>query len=274
LFRQTIQHNPVEKLFPSYGASTMRAIRVFAMVLALVLAPALVHAGGLVLKLPKDGTWAIYRIEMTRDDNGKTQRDNGTLRIASVGLVTVAGQRCRWMEFAFTTEPDIAKSSDSTKDNKRVQWPKEITKVLIPEKFLAGKETPLDHAVRAWIGRIPGTASTLAHPEDVEEGPLPVILAGPFKDVKSLGKATVESKLGKLSCEGVVGRLVLKSPQGSTFHIVMENRLHPNAPFGVVTSKVAVESPKTAARPKLAMKWSLTLLDHGDKATSELPNAK
>lgn len=243
----------------------MCAIRILLVILAAQLVPSFLQADGLIRQLPKDGTWVEYEMDANIGNGDQVRHEKGTLRIASVGQAEKDGQPCRWIEFVFATETVGEKSPGSKAETK------EIMKVLIPEKYLAKGETPLDHLVEVWIGRNPGVASKVKKPGDIEDDPLPLLLAGPLKNAKSLPKEEIESKLGKKSCEGESGVLDLSSPQGSSFHFDIERQLHPDAPFGVVTEKMSGESAKTSKREKLTIKWTLKLIDFGDQATSQMP---
>jgi hypothetical protein len=103
-------------------------------------------------------------------------------------------------------------------------------------------------------------------------------LAGPPKRVSKLAKAEVESKLGKLTCEGFRGMLEFNDPIAmirSTTTI--ETRLHAKAPFGVVSTRLTIEEAWEAeTKPDHGMKmvWDFKLVDLGDGAKSELPDAK
>ena len=256
-----------------YGVKTMRATQFLLLVFVIDLVPSLLHADGLIRKLPKDGTWAEYQIDCTIGEGETAWNESGVLRVASLGQVTKDGQACRWLEFAFIPKAEDAKASGPAKEKPTTDR-KEIIKVLVPEKFLATGETPLEHILEAWEGRNPGHASKVPHPEDIEGGPLPLLLAGPLKDAKPLPKADVESKLGKVPCEGEKGVLDFKSREGRDFHFEIENRLHADSPFGVVRGEMNGGAPKSAKKPSLNIKWVLKLTDYGDNAKSQMPEEK
>jgi len=193
----------------------------------------------------------------------RTFTAKGTLRMASVGQTVEDGQKCRWIEVAW--------DSEIQEDGDKAIKEKQVYKVLVPEKFLAKGETPLDHAVRAWRQRGKGGPQKLKDPKSADEGPLPILLAGPLKDAKSLPKTEVDSKLGKLQCEGVTGTLEFKVAHGETVKCALENRLHPDAPFGAVSTHWLIEG---APGLEGKMDWTMKLIDFGDKAASEMPDAK
>lgn len=47
----------------------------------------------------------------------------------------------------------------------------------------------------------------------------------------------MESKLGRLSCAGLTGRVEFETRPGRTVVLKLENRLHPKALFGIVTGR-------------------------------------
>ncbi len=269
----------------------MRVLYTIAAAAAWTLAATTACADGLLYQLPKDGAWAKYDLTATGEGMGQTTQAKGSLRMASVGEVTEQGQPCRWIEV-------VVQGQSETPGGTTVRT-EEVWKVLIPQKRLARGEAPLDHAIRAWEADIrdrakktssaPDKAREARQLKDVKDfshGPLPALLAGPLKDVKQLGKAEVESKLGKLSCEGVRGVLEFKDGI-RRMRITLENRLHPKAPFGVVSSRCTIEgvvaaapgpkgAPEPAPSPEIGIKvvWDLKLADFGEGAKSELPDAK
>ena len=242
----------------------MSFTRYAAAFLFLALSAGLARADGLFYQLPKDGHWASYDVDVAVQGAAEGQKMNvkGTLRIASVGEVTEDGQPCRWIE--------IQLDATATAGENKVEQ-NALYKVLVPEKFLAKGQTPLEHAVRAW-GRL-GEAEPkkLEKLNDVNASPLPIILSGPWKDVKELEDAEVESKLGKLACKGVEGTLEFKTTKDTGMKCKFKNRLHADSPFGVVTSHWTLLLPKSNGE---SMNWTLKLVDVGENAKSKLPDAK
>jgi hypothetical protein len=270
----------------------MRAFQILVVFLLLTLATSLAQADGLFYKLPKDGTWATYQVTGSGEEGGKRVMSlKGKVRMACVGQVTEGGQLCRWIEVV--SEVQFEGKEGGPPGRKDV---KDVVKVLVPEKFLAKGETPLDHAIRAWQRRgEKGEPQNLRKPKDFMGSPLPVFMSGPLKDPKPLPKAEVESKLGKVTCEGVAGSLDITGPGTLKMRYSVENRLHPDAPFGVVSSRltgpISVTTKTKATKVQKGtieeetpveetpvevgkMELNLNLIDFGDKATSEMPDAK
>jgi hypothetical protein len=245
----------------------MFALRGIILLLLLVAVAGWVRADGLFYNLPKDGTWATYQIDGSGKNVGEFGFDlimKGTLRIASVGRVTEDDQPCRWIEVQFDVETKIGHEK-----HKKSDW----WKLLIPEKHLVKGHSLLDHTRRAWYRSEADNASRKMDDPSDGRTSLPIILAGPLEDSKRLGTAKVESKLGKLRCDGMQGMLELKSTRGGALPEVrqkwkLENRVHPDSPFGVVTSSWSLDSSSET------LVWHLKLLDFGKDATSKMPEAK
>jgi hypothetical protein len=53
----------------------------------------------------------------------------------------------------------------------------------------------------------------------------------------------------------------------------LESRLHPDSPFGVVSSHWVLKTPETSHTQAL-MEWNLKLIDFGDGAKSKITNPK
>jgi hypothetical protein len=230
---------------------------------ALPFATRLARADGLFYKLPKDGTWAVYQLDGSFCDKDKPADSlplKGAIRMASVGQVTENGQLCRWIEVTFDLDPPFGGSNPRWKD---------VWKVLVPEKYLAKGETPMDHVIRAWQRSSLGkNAEKVKDPTTLRQSLLGFFISGPMKEAKSLPKAEVESKLGKLQCDGVTAGAEPKEGSAS-----IEIRLHPDAPFGVVACRLNLELV-FSARPTgtILVRCNLNLSDFGDKAKAEIPN--
>ena len=236
----------------------MRQIIVSSVVLLLAMTSSAAYADGLIHRLPEDGASVTYKLDITMARGGESKTGTGTLRVSSVGQTTVDDEKCRWIEFTMVM-----------KMNGRERTM--INKVLIPEKRLAVGKTPIDHVKKYWF------KSDEIGPREVEDvkgnrgGLLPVFLSGPLKDVKKLKPETTDTKLGKLSCEGMTGRLEVK--QGKADLVAdFETRLHEKAPFGVVTSKIKLKVSHERL-PQQDITMTLKLVEVGKNAKSELPDA-
>jgi hypothetical protein len=241
----------------------MSYARCLAAFFLLVLSAALARADGLLCQLPKDGSWATYDLDMgAKMPGGGVAKAKGTVWLASVGQTTENGEPCRWIEVEF-------KITMAMGDQKREEI--EIEKLLIPEKYLAKGESPLEHVLRAWKKHGDNKPVKMDKSNDIDSGPLPLILSGPWKEVKKLDKAEVECKLGKVACEGVQGSLEFKI-HGGAMKCKLENRLHADSPFGVATSRWTLEMPDTPGMG--GMDWGLKLVDFGKDAKDKMPDAK
>ena len=179
----------------------MRKFVISTVVLLLSLTSSAGYADGLFHRLPEDGASVSYKMEMTIVHGGESKAGNGTLRVSSVGQTTVDDEKCRWIEFKMEMKLDGREQTI-------------IAKVLIPEKHLGNGKTPIDHVKKCWLKEGDREVREVEDVKGNMGGPMPVFLAGPLKDVKKLKPEVIESKLGKLSCEGATGRLEFK--QGNT----------------------------------------------------------
>lgn len=231
--------------------------RLIACVLVL-LAHSAVRADGLIYQLPEDGTSVRYDLEMKMERDGVEKSAGGYLAVSSVGKEKHDDQPCRWIEFKMVFDID---------GKERII----IAKTLIPEKALKRGENAGAHMVRGWLKQRdePEMLKDLQGPS---AGPLPAFLAGPAADAKPLDKKSVESKLGKLDCAGVVGTHKFMTGQEQV-NIKQETRLHDKAPFGVVSSRMEFKVEREGA-PQHGGVITLTLLEITQGARSELPEQK
>src|SRR5690349_2970396 len=100
----------------------MRHLLASAAALSVLIATFAARADGLIVKLPEDGTWAIYKSQGYKERGDKTREDvTGSLKISSVGKRIETGEPCRWIEIEHSYKTD-----DGDK--------RQTEKVLIPEK--------------------------------------------------------------------------------------------------------------------------------------------
>jgi hypothetical protein len=235
--------------------------------LAIALAVAVsesLRADGMIYQLPKDGAWVTYEFNASAKTTGGGANDSmdfrGTLSIASVGQVVVQNETCRWIEIQLATD---------TTGNKQG----EIYKVLVPEKFLGKGQSPLSHVLQAWIQRGKEAPQKMADPNDINVGPLPIILSGPWTNPQKLDKVAIDGKLGNLQCEGVQGTIAFKMGKIGDMTCKLEERLHENSPFGVVSCAWAMELPEVEGK-KAVISWNLKLIDVGTGAVTHMAEVK
>lgn len=228
-----------------------------ASVLFVVCLNGVVHAEGLIYRIPKDGTW----VEFTMDGMATSSDDSevtlvGKLRLSSVGKVEVDGQPCRWIEFR----------TDGIRNDEKFT---DTIKLLIPEKNLTKGQDPLKHIIKAWskhshtAGGARAVEVTGVGKENLRNRTFQ-LLHGPYDNPQKLEKTLVESKLGKQECEGIKA-----TETWGGIKYTCEIRLHDKAPFGVVTHQSVFELME-----KGAMTTKFTLSDFGTNAVSDLPDSK
>src|SRR5262249_5549019 len=192
---------------------------------ACVPCPGIARADGLLYQLPEDRSWVRFDARYTFKLDGMEQagQGTGTLIMASVGKALEGSEACRWIEFKIHLK-------DSGMEHTLIR------KLLIPEKYLKKGENPTEHVVRGWA-KYDNEDVARAVPV---HGWWPAYLAGPLQDERKLDKQLVESKLGALECEGVTGWIEYQEGDLHT-RATFETRLHEEAPFGVVSSRMRFE---------------------------------
>jgi hypothetical protein len=252
----------------------MRFPTCFALLVALGLTTG-ARADGLITKLPADGTWALFAVKETASlpgkQGGKTMTVAGTLKVASVGSEKVKGEACRWIELVLEATPPGAKEPQVT-----------VFKALIPEKYLAKGQDPRTHWLKGWmkLGDQPPQALT----PELLAAPilkLNLFVCGPLKEAKELKAKVIETGVGKLTCKGDSGIVVLKGgsirmKDGQTevrdVNVRVESYFHDKAPFGVAYLRVVMADP--AGGQGGASSAELTLNRVGKGAQSVLPGNK
>jgi hypothetical protein len=243
----------------------MRSYLVAAAVWGILASVSSARADGLILKLPADGTWAVYKAEgyKTRGDQSK-EHVSGWFRISSVGKKTEQGEPCRWIELENSYKTDAGER----------RW---TEKLLIPEKYLTAGQAPAEHIVRGYFQFDP-------LPQEGKPAPLPKLdgkphtrgaayyLCGPSADADELAPAPVACKFGEPLCPGRKGTSLVKlqnGPQTAEVSCAIEVRTHDEAPFGVVMFQHAITGPDG----REAM-MKLVLDDFGPTARSRLATAE
>jgi hypothetical protein len=140
-------------------------------------------ADGLTYRLPPDGTWVKYRINVTRYEEwslrpdekegwvlkkepeptaaelAKESRDNFLL-VRSVGRQDIGGEPCRWVELVWN-----AKEEGKEKPEALVI----LLKVLIPEKAFGPGRDPFEHVKKMYVSlRYEGGQHFLSEVKDAD----------------------------------------------------------------------------------------------------------
>jgi hypothetical protein len=234
------------------------------------------HADGLLYRLPKDGTWVRYSAKqiIAFPEQGKVEKmtAEGTLTLASVGQATVKGEACRWIEVVTQAKPSTGGGEV-----------KSIFKALIPERHLKTGGSPLMHWIKGWAkfgDQEPQelTKELLSNSAMT----LNIIASGPLQDSKPLKRKVIETKLGKLTCEGVSGQLILKGASVSVkngevtrrdMKLSVENYFSDKVPFGVAFSRMRA-GVDMGEMPATLLEAEFILQAVGTDAKSQLPDRK
>lgn len=220
-------------------------------------------AGGLIEQLPADGTWVKFD-KIPSGSRSRPAPEPQTLTISSVGVVTVDGAKCRWIELKIVPKADESHP--------------ELVKFLVPEQFLAAKEDPMCHVLK--LGQMDGVrigandavvGAVWSDKPDFRKMPYHIFLCGPLTNVVSLPNVSVETKLGKLDCPVVTGRYEYDVNGILAIRGTFEKQLHKKAPFGVVAMRVTIEAMQHGVGYEPTT-WSLKWLDAGTNAKSEMPD--
>ncbi|QDT46378.1 hypothetical protein Pan258_03970 [Symmachiella dynata] len=243
----------------------MHALCTLTFMVLLTLVTSTAQAEGLIHQLPKDGVWVRFDLEgKGTEPNGVAVTLSGTITISSVGTTEVDGEQCRWIEISTEGKRDDQAFTD-------------IVKLLIPESQLAEGKDPLKRVLKIWHkhSQIPGGAKQI---EDLSGQNARYLqkfrpfLHGPFEKVQKLDKVPVDSKLGKVDCDGYSA-----SEEVEMGTILMNSqytiRLHKSAPFGVVTWEAETEVSQEG-QPLGTMITQLKLSDFGKDAKSAIPDTE
>ena len=219
-------------------------------------------AGGLIEQLPADGTWVKFDFIPPNDSSSKGEPETQTLTMSSVGVVTVDGEKCRWIELKIVPKT-------------KGYFP-QLVKFLVPERFLTANEDPMRHILK--LGQTYGFTmppnDTLVK-ADWNDNPVAntvpyhTLFRKPLAAVVSLPNVTVETKLGNLDCSVVTGRCHDGGNGIVSLQITQETQLHKKAPFGVVTIRVTTEVIQDGVVYEKGTR-SLKLVDAGINAKSEM----
>lgn len=241
-----------------------RVASVLLLVVCLLVSSALqtvARADGLVQRLPEDGAFVQYDLDINLGSPGNQRNLKGEMRLSSVGTEVVLDDKCRWIEMKITLKIEG--------QEQLLYW-----KALIPEKELARGKSPGDKVVRCWV-RLPGQNDAVSVPDLKlpEAGPLQMFLAGPPTNPQKLEKMEVtNTKLGKLECEGEVAEHEFDRDNRKV-KAKFEHRFHEKALFGVVSSKMTFQNIRNGVEEE-AGSVVMTLSDTGTSALTELPNNK
>ncbi|MEX0938057.1 MAG: hypothetical protein WDZ59_09370 [Pirellulales bacterium] len=198
----------------------MRLLLVLSAIVAIVAVPATAHAEGLIHRLPEDGTWARFEITgtATEPDGAVQVTVQGTQTIRSVGQLDVEGEPCRWIEL----EMDANFNRTGSEPEKLFEY----LKLLIPEKRLKQGENPREHVLKAYKGPTAAGAQALAP----NTASLDEFFHAPLEETAAMPAETIKTNDREWTCEGTLGQSTTNNTR-----FVTRTRVHPEAPFGVVT---------------------------------------
>ncbi len=242
----------------------MQAVYKSTIIALLMLTTIPARAEGLIHQLPEDGTWVRFEVqgEATKSDGTVAATLKGSYTISSVGQIAVKGQMCRWIELDTQIKFEVQGGRQGEQN--------EVLKLLIPEKYLTKGQNPCDHVVKAYKKDSQGTIRPLdlKGPGRREIQSMDELFHSPLKRITTLDTAVIDTKLGKLKCEGWKG---VESKEGTVF--TTETRLHKKAPFGVVIFRYEKQRMRNG-RASGKRNSNLKLADYGQNAKSGLPGSQ
>jgi hypothetical protein len=249
--------------------NVLKAMWISTVLTVLVFGPSSLQADGLIHKLPSNGSWVKYHLNLTESDAtnpNDIKRATGSLTILSVGSETVDDRKCRWIEIQGTI-----------KQENRTEEEQFTLKLLIPEKHLKKGGNPGTNILRGWrkIGR--GEKEGNVRKLDVSDSGslswvIDGLLAGPSKETKKIEPKTIDFQSGRLQCSGLTGPFVyfVKSEDKKReIHGSMTTRFHERVPFGVASLEVETKEPSGDF-----IEMSFILNEFGKQAKSRLPDNK
>jgi hypothetical protein len=220
-----------------------------------------VFAQSLLQALPKDGTWATYKINGTVESASHGDSTyTGTLTMRCVGTVYEGMEAYRWIEF----DQDLIYFGTPLRS---------IHKVLISEKFFTSNDHPHMHVKKYWRARgaeaISNVTEVALQVENFAE--IAGLLASPLADQTDLGAREVQTDLGLFECDGVKGSVTMNDSAGRKQHRVFKVHSNKKSPFG----SVYVEMTKSIAQNNdvtFASTSKCTLEKFGNDAETALPD--
>lgn len=224
------------------------------------------RAGGLVQKLPNDGTWARYHVQI-KMENPKNMVYSGTMTIRSVGRENVNSQPCRWIEIESHTEINNQKMNS-------------LGKILVPEKlFEKGNklENISEKIIRGWEKTNDLDPRQLKDLKSSRIGLATFFQPNPAgKDSRINEKKIVEYQKGRLEIEtGITGTLNVPAPENANIKIdtsgVYSIWAHDKVPYGTAIFKSEFTSKRNAEIIS-KVSFKLEIEDHGTGAKSALPD--
>lgn len=217
------------------------------------------RSDGLVYRLPEDGAWAQYDMQLRIGAAGTGLELKGQVKISSVGVETVGDEKCRWLEIRVDLKADGREQIV-------------LNKALIPEKHLGRGKAPVENIIRAWNKTGDEEVKSLTDMKSPQAGVFQILLTGPDANATKLEPITLENaKLGKLESAGELATREYDQSQ-TKVKATYEHRLSDKAPFGVVSTKIKFQGGDGGGFGEGEV--TLTLVDVGDTALTELPNSR
>lgn len=239
-------------------------IRGLTIVLFLVVSPRFASAGGPVQSLPKDGSWVKFHLDLeVSDADGINDTTSGSWTIRSVGVKTVNGEKCRWIEI----EEHLDKSDDG---KPFTRW----YKCLIREKDIKPGADLLGNLIEYWQKEgVRGDALKVTNSRSLM---LPMFLRATPRTGKPVTKAKrVLWQKGEFTIPKAEEQTQTTFKDGNRLRVTVRDLVwkKTDIPFGTAAVNSSV---KLIRNGKPTYQWvrRLSLADYGTKAKSKLPDVK
>lgn len=228
-------------------------------------AASVADAGGLIQRIPKDGSWVKYYMDM-KSDGPRKQEMNATMTLRAVGSVTENGEKCRWVELQMQGEENGKKRNM-------------IMKFLIREKELkpGAKTTP--RIIRGWKKQDDKAVTEISDREKADQTGIAIFFGG-AKDAKTVKEAkTIDYQKGQLKIASATrGKPAFNvpgdnAPPGLKYDATQTVWTHKDVPFGTAALEMTMKI-SFKGNPGSTMKMTFTVQDHGTGAKSALPDKK
>uniref|UniRef100_A0A7C2NW53 DUF3108 domain-containing protein n=1 Tax=Schlesneria paludicola TaxID=360056 RepID=A0A7C2NW53_9PLAN len=209
-----------------------------------------------VHKDPDDGAWARFHWN-ERWNDGEENVLQFTFK--AVGTKTVDDRRCRWIEVNIQTPESVRRGVASS------------FKLLIPGQELKGDGDVIDSAVEVWRKPFDGDAARF---DDLKDNPrlylffFPLLPGRMRERVMLTERQKVAWQEGTLDCSVVEGVVQEKFTYDRTLGRC-RLAVHESVPFGFASARLEIDNADGEHGV-----ISLSLIDFGTNAVSELPDVK
>lgn len=250
----------------------IRHILLFFFLLMFVLV-SLGQAQTLISKLPADGTWATYRMDVeTKTQDGELNELSGTLTIRVVGTLSNDDEVLRWIEIEQLFQLSGIDAKRVQSDNVKI-----IDKILVAEDDIGVNKDPVAKLRKMWRYHSQGhSEGDPVVPKKVEPGSngaktLHTFLPAPTKKTQPVKEKRLATADGVLICTGMAGMYLVTQSGGFESKRFTTAYSNDDAPFGTVLLK-SISKVSRGEQPLSSSIMTITLESKGMDAFSVFPD--